>query len=716
MAVIQKIREKYAKLAGFVIALALVGFLLMDAGDNLRRFFTGGEYIAKVDGEKIEPKEYAERINEYESLYELMGNTIDDNTRAQIHDQVLREMIFEKTTQEEMEELGITITPEEEKEMIKGSNPDPMVMQFPHFRNPETGQFDPQFLMAFENNQLPASPEAEKAMIQWAHFKNYIKRQRLMQKYTALFTNAVHTPKFLIDRQLKDQNYVASIRFVKIPFTTINDAEVKVSDDELKAYVQKHKAQYIIEDPTRSIEYVSFDVVPSKDDTARAFTTLEQIKDEFATTTDAESFVNRNSDEAYVGSFVNRKSFMSAYADSIFSVSEGGVFGPYYENGSFKLTKVVSKTSLPDSVKLRHILVKFEDRGMPTIADTVAKNRIDSVVNAINAGADFNQMVQTYSDDQGSKTTGGEYTFTLQQRPQLSVEFADFAFEGSKGQKKVVKVDNEAYAGYHYIEILDQTGIAPAVRLATITKNLFAGDETENAAFASANQFAGMNTDANSFDEAVKKQGLNKLQAQNVRVNDFVVPGLGSSREVIRWMYQAEKGDVSPVFSLDGRYVVAKLTNIQEEGIMKIDETNRAGIEALVRADKKADMIAEKYKSAATVEAVAQAANQPVQTADSFNAASNYVMNLGMEPKVTGYSFFEGFKPNTKSPAIQGADGVFFITLLRRQQNPVQTADASQTEQMIRMQAQQMQNSIGGMLQDVMRRKADVKYHPEYLY
>jgi len=716
MAVIQKIRDKYAKLAGFVIALSLVGFLLMDAGDNLRSMFTGGDYIAKVNGDKIEPKEYAERIEEYQSLYELMGNKIDDNTRAQIHDQVLKEIIYEKLIEDQLEDLGITITKEEEKEMITGANPDPLVTSFPYFKNPETGEYDPQMLMMFEGNKLDlTNPQAQQALEHWQNMKNYIKRNRLVQKYNSLFAGAIFTPKFIVDRIAKDQNYMGSIKYVKIPFTTVNDADVKITDADLKAYMEKHAAQYRMEDPTRSIEYVAFDITPSAQDTAQSLTALNQLKDDFAATSDVESFVNRNSDEPFTNAFVTKSSFMSAFADSILNMPVGTVYGPYFENGSYKLTKVVERQALPDSVKLRHVLVKTEDRRSPMRSDSAANSKMDSVKLALASGTPFNEVVERFSDDPGSKATAGEYTFTLQQRPQISKEFADFAFEGKPGEKKVVKVDNDAYAGYHYIEILDQQNVQTASKLATISKSLFAGEETDQAVYAKANEFAGRNTTAAAFDEAVKKQNLNKLQAQNVKVNDFVIPGVGSSRDIIRWMYEAEQGEVSPVFSLDGRYVVAKLSSIQDEGLMQLDASNRPAIESLVRTEKKAEMIASKYKNNQSVDAISQASAQPVQNADSFNAASNFIANLGFEPKVVGYTFFDGFKPNTTSPAIKGQDGVFFISLKSRQQNPVTFQDPMQQQQQM-MQQQQMKASISSMLPEVMRRNAEIKYDAKNLY
>lgn len=716
MAVITKIREKYATLAGGVIAVSLVGFLLMDAGDNIKKIFSGGNYIAKVNGDKIDPKDYSLRIQEYETLYELMGNKIDDNIRAQIHDQVLREMIFERASQDDIEKLGLMVTKEEEKEMITGTNPDPMITQFPYFKNPETGQFDPQAVAAFENNKLPKTPEAQKALEQWQVMKNYIKRNRLMQKYNNLFGAAAYTPKFVMDRQMKDQAFTASMRYVKVPFTTVNDAEVKVTDNDINDYIKKHEAQYKIQDPTRSIEYVSFEVLPSKDDTARSLTALQNLKGEFTTTTDNESFVKRNSEETYTGAYVSKKSFASRMADSILAQPVGTVVGPYFENGAYKLTKVESKMTLPDSTKVRHILVKTEERGQEIAADSVAKRKLDSAIAMINTGGDFKAAVTKFSEDEGSKNTGGEYDFTLAQRSGISKEFGDFAFEGKPGEKKTVKVDNDAYAGYHYIEIISQKDVQNAAKLATISKSLFADEQTESLAYSRASEFAGKNSNGKAFDEAVKKDNLNKLVAQNIKVNDFVIPGVGSSREIIRWVYGAKVGDVSPVFNLDGKYVVAKLSADQKEGLMKVDEGNRPMLEAAVKAEKKAELIMQKYKNAKTLDAVASASGQAIQQADSFNAAGGFLPNVGYEPKVVGYAFSNKFQPNTMSPGIKGQDGVYFISVVSKQQGPMPTVEPAQMAQQRRMMSMQLRQNISNQQQEVIRRKADVKYSAENLY
>jgi peptidyl-prolyl cis-trans isomerase D len=716
MAVIQKIRSKYAKLAGFIIALSLVGFILMDAASG--RFgdmFGRDSSVAKVDGEKIDSREFSQRVKDYETLYAYsQGKTnIDEASRAQINEQSLKDLVNERLIAKVCEKVGIQSTKEEEKEIIYGSNPDQIVAQFPYFQNRETKMFDPQYIKAFEKQADQMDPTG-KVREQWETLKAYVIRTNFTRKYTAAITKNIYVPRFINEFQLNERRNIASIRYVKIPYSTIPDAQVIVKDEEMNEYMKKHEKQYQADENSRSIEYVSFDITPSPEDTLRALGMLEKIKSDFANAADAESFVNKNSDEPYSGAFVNKKSFMSAYSDSILKMPAGSVFGPYFENNTYKLTKVLEKKEMPDSVKCRHILVKTKQNGQETAPDSVAKKKIDSAIAAINGGADFNAMVQKYSEDDGSKNTGGEYTFTLQQKPGISKEFGDFIFEGKPGEKKLVKVDNGSYSGYHYIEILEQKGIQPSAKLATISKALYAGDNTVNAAFGKANEFAGKYGTDKAFDEAIKKNNLNKRMAENIKAADFNIPGIGPSREIVRWVYDAKVGEVSTVFQLEGRYIIAKLTGVQEKGLMKLNPNIRPAIEAAVRTEKKAEMIKTKYKTMTSVDAVAAAATQQVQKIDSFNASLQFIENLGYEPKVAGYSFYEGFKVNATSPAIKGQDGVFYVNLTNRTKVEVAVNPAIENQK-ASMAEQQIKNNLQYQATEMIRKNASIKYNPKNL-
>lgn len=729
MSVIQTIRNKYGKIAGGVIAVALVGFIVSDARNGSFASFFGGHdtNIMKVNGVKIDPKEYQLRLRQYETLYTMFnkGKPLGDAERAQMNEESVRMVVYETVVGEQCDKLGIQTSEEEKKELIYGVYADPMVRQFqiegqPIFMDRQTKDFNPAIVKELEK-ELAEQPQkidpTGKVKEQWETVKAYVIRMSRINKYNALYGGSVYAPLYLAKRAINDQNSMASIKYVKVPFTAIADNEVKVTDEDLKAYMQKHAAQYETDQQVRGLEYVSFDIIPASADTARALNALAEIKADLAATKDNKTFVNNKSDEAntYTEAYLNKRTYLSKYADTIMGMPVGEIYGPYYENGGYKLTKIVDRKTLPDSVKLRHILVVTKQRDQEITPDSVAKKRIDSAIAAIDAGAKFDSIVMIYSqDNEENKQKGGEYTFTLLNRPGISKEFGDFAFEGKPGEKKLVKVSNDNYSGYHYVEILEHKGVAPAIQIATVSKNLAPSDSTVNAIYGKANEFAGKNPTAAEFEATVKKQNLDRRLAENIKVTNFSIPGVGPAREVVKWMYEHNIGDISPVFQLgDQRYVVAKLSSIQEKGLMGITRGNRPQLEQKVREEKKAELIAKKLNGAASLDAIAQTMGQTVMQADSLTLVGSNP-TLGYEPKVQGYAFNTAFQPNTVSPAIKGQNGVYYITVLNRVSNPVPDQFIQQVAGRQRaMEEGQMRNAIGQLLQQAVSKQADVKYNVE---
>jgi peptidyl-prolyl cis-trans isomerase D len=728
MSVIQTIRNKYGKIAGGIIAVALIGFIISDARNGTFGNLFGGHEttVMTINGNKIEPKEYQVRLKEFETLYTMFNRNrnLDDASRAQMNEQSIQMMVYDEVVNEQCDKLGIRTTEEEIKDLIYGANAHQWIREFQIegrkiFIN-EQGQFDPQIIKAMEK-ELAEQPQrvdpTGKVREQWEALKSYVKRMNRIDKFNQLFTGSVYIPSFMAARSFADQNSMASIRYVKIPLTAVPDNEIKVTDDDVNTYMQKHKGLFETDQPTRSIEYVSFDINPASADTARALEALEQIKSDFATTKDNKSFVNNKSDEAnsYDEAYENKRTFMSRYADTLMVLPVETIYGPYYENGSYKLTKIIDRKTLPDSAKIRHILVKTKAQETETLPDSLGKQRIDSVVALIKGGANFDSVAARFSDDDGSKNKGGEYTFTLQQRPGIDSAFGDFAFEGKPGETKVVKAHNGGYSGYHYIEILEQKGIAPAVLSATVTKNLAPSDSTVNGIYGLANEFAGKNATAEAFDAAIKKQGLDKRIGDNVKENNFTITGLGPAREVVKWMYEHKVGEVSQVFQLgEQRYVVAKLSAVQEKGVAALTPTSRQMLEQRIRDEKKAEIISKKYTGSNSLESLAQTSGQQVMQADSVILGGGYVPNLGYEPKVVGYTFCKTFQPNTVSPGIKGLSAVYFISVLNRNAPTINPAEPQVMQMLARqrgMQEGQLRNTVGQAMQQAMTKKANVKYN-----
>ena len=730
MSVIQTIRNRYGKIAGGVIAIALIGFIISDARNGSFGNFFGGHdsNVMTVNGVKIDPKEYQQRLKEYETLSMIYNKTktLDDAQRAQMDEQAVQSIVEEVVIGEQCDKLGIQTSDDEKKEMIYGPNVDPMVANFtlegqPIFINRDTHQFDASIIKQFEKEITDQAQKVDptgKYKEQWDAVKKYVTRRSRINKFHMMKTNSVYVPLFVSKQVATDQSSMAAIKYVKVPFTSVADNDVKVSDEEVKDYMAKHAALFQTDEPTRSIEYVSFDINPSSADTARALSALTDIKADLAAAKekDTKGFVNNKTDDpnAYTEAFLNKRTFTSRFADSIMEAPVGSVYGPYYENGGYKITKIVDRKSLPDSVKNRHILVLTKAQGNDVATDSAAKMKLDSAIAEIKSGVKFDSVVQKYSVDDGSKSQGGESTITLIQRPNVPKEFGDFIFEGKTGETKTVKVSNDNFAGYYYIEIMEQKGISPAVQTATIVKNLAPSDSTVNAIYGKANEFAGRNTTPDLFEGTIKKQNLDRRIGDNIKVTNFSITGLGPAREVVRWMFEHKVGEISPVFQLgQQRYVVAQLISVAEKGMVPLSAANRPQIEQKIREEKKADMISKKYSG--SLDAIAAASGQQVQQADSVIAGGGFVAGLGYEPKVIGYSFDPGFQVNTVSPGIKGMGGVYFVTVLNRtssqlpsDQNLLMQILASQR----RNQEMQLMNGVNQSLQQTIMRKADATYNP----
>jgi peptidyl-prolyl cis-trans isomerase D len=721
MAIIQKIRDKYAKVAGGVIAISLIAFVLNDAFNGKSgNIFGGGNALAKVEGEKIEPLDFEQRVREYQTVYSLRNpNTqISDEIRSQINDQALRDLVNEKIIDKQFDKLGITISQKEEDALVSGANPSQMIQQYPspnnpYFINNETGQFDPSRLKGFEeqlkNPPKDADPKLlEREVENWKNYKAFVIHQNKLQKFNSLVGASMYAPKFLVDFKMSKQTEMASIRLVKVPVTIIPDNEAIITDADINAYMEKHKKRFEIAQEIRGVDYVSFDVVPSSEDTVNAATALQKIKAEFETTpnTDIADFITKNSEEGYRDYYFTKKTFKSPYADTILSRPEGAVVGPYIENSSFLMVKVIEHRQMADSVKAQHILIQPSQ----SMDDSAAHKLADSLKLAIESGANFDTLAAKFSVDKQNNMKGGDLGYFAY--GSMVPEFNEFAFMGKTGDMKVLKTQ----FGYHIARINDQKDFETATKLAIVVKALYPSDVTETAIYGRATEFASKYKTSKAFQDGIAAMKLQKREADNVKIQDFSIEGVGPAREMVRWMYGAKQGDVSEVITIKSpntRYLIATLSNVQPKGKLQMNDAIKPEIENIVRAEKKAEKIIAKFKSQTTLEGIAQASGQTILSADSFTSTTPYLENIGYEPKAIGYAFSKEVKPGVLCPAMKGQDGVTYMVLVSRVPKVANPNEAAVFQQQQMMEQQQSQRTIANALQEMMMRKSNIKYSYE---
>ena len=707
MSIIQKIRDKAAWLVFGLIAVSLIGFLLMDARSiGGRAAASTSGTIGSVNGEKLEYGDFQKQVSEREEQYKSQGYPVNDMLSQNIREEVWKQFEENAVLTTEYQKLGIEVSDKELNDMLVGANPIPEIRRA--FTDPNTGMFDAQ-QAASRINQLRTIYNGNRKSDQnYAMAQNFFEqaqplfiKMREREKYISLIAQSSYVPKWMIEKTNADNSQIASANYVKVPYQSIPDSTIKISDAEIQAYLDLHKNQFAQEE-ARTISYVSFSAAPTSGDSAAIFQQVQSLRPEFAVTTDVESFLAKNGTEInFTETWVPKSRLTGARKDSLANLSNGAVVGPYLDGTNYVLARIMDIKTLPDSVRARHILVAINDprTGQPKTDDSSAKHKIDSIKTLLDHGQHFDSLAMRFSDDEGSRIKGGDLNYFGQ--GQMVKEFGDFSFNGKKGEIKIVKTQ----FGYHLIEIMDQKNFEPAFKIAYFARRIEPSQETDQNASGLASQFAGENRNKSSYEAAVKKGNLRTIVPPDLQPTDFTIQGLGSSRSLVRWVFGSKPGEVSESFSVGDKYVVAMVTDINHKGTMSLSKS-RPMIEPILRNQKKAEIITAKIGSAATLDAVASATSQPVSHVDSLQFSSPYIPNVGPEPKVVGYAFDKQLAGKPVSVPVGGNEGVYVLKVDNVSAKANYSVDVEQARQSM-LQSQETLIQRGGT--DALKKKAKIE-------
>lgn len=715
MSIIQKIQEKYAKLMAIIIALALITFVVMLAFENGGSLFSGSENnIGKVNGKAIDYQVFSSRVASVEKYQQDQGQEINETARQQIIQSVWDQQINDVVLSEQYEKLGITVTEKELRDILYGANPPQDLRQ--QFTDPNTGMYN-----AVQAQQYISSVKKQGTADDQLRVNQYLEaleKERMMTKFTSLLSNSLHYAKWFLEKRNVDNSMMARASFVSVPYATIADSTVKITDKEIQDYINDHKSDFEQKEETRNIEYVSFSAAPSAADSVAARSSVLELKQAFDTiNTDYPDFISRNSNMPFYNGFISRSAIQQVNKDSILAAPVGVVYGPYLDPGqpaNYAMSKIIAARTIPDTVKVRHILIATHQRSqtgetVPVREDAEAKRLADSVMGAHRAGANFDTLVVKFSEDPGSKDKGGVYEGITTGR--MVAEFNDFIFTNSTGTTGLVKTE----FGYHYIEILEQKGSSMAYKIAYLAKPILSSEETDNNAQNAATMFAGESTDEKSFNAYFDKNlkgKTNKFPAQNIRAMDFSIAGMpGGSRKMVRDIFEADKGDVVGPERVGDSYIVGIVTGINEAGVASVAVARQA-VEPILRNKKKADMIVKNLGTVSSLEQVTAKYNVQPQTLDSlrFSGGNN---PLGYESKVTGALFNPANKGKVSQP-IAGQTGVYVLRVENVYTSPLESASIeTQRQNLIMQNRQQMQSQMqyggGNPYVDVLKTSAKIK-------
>lgn len=695
MAVLSKIRQRSLLLIlviGFCLLAFIIGDIINSGGFGVTR------NVGSVNGTDIPVQEFLQKVGNMERSQPGVSPTQAANA---VWNQEVDNILFE----ERFEEAGLRVGRDHVLNMYAM---DPQVAQNPQFLN-ALGKFDKGKFNEFLVNMKTTNPaqwdmiEKNKPLVE-----NAAKKQLYVTMLKAGFIATDNDGKAKYQSESNKVNF----DYVFVPYSTIGDDEVKVSDEEIISYMKKNEKKYK-SDPSRSIEYVKIENKPSPEDENEMKTSINsllaprvQYNEEtkandtipgFKNAANVEEFVNANSDVKFDTTYVAKKDLPMEFAEQLFNLPTGEVFGPYIDNGYYKLSKMMGRKA-GASAKASHILISFVGTKTPTNpsikrTQEEAKAKAEDLLKQINANpASFAELARTNTDDPGSAQTGGEYDNIAP--GQMVKPFNDFVFNNPVGKTGIVETD----FGYHVIKVL---GKNDAVQLATIAQSIEPSEATSDAIFAKATKFE-MDAAEKPFEDLAKAGTLTVVPVNKLLVNDENIQGIGSQRGIVKWAFSKDtkEGDVKK-FDIPEGHVIVKLKAVSDNGLLPIEEAKLAVL-PIIRDQKKAELIKKKMEGT-TLEAVSQKSGSQVASATDVILAGGMVPSVGPEPKVVGTAF--GLAAGKTSGLIEGKAGVFMV----RTKNVVKAADLPNYNSFTSRMNAEARSSVSGRISAALKENADIE-------
>lgn len=666
MATLQTIRSK-GPLLVIVIGLALFAFIAGDAWKILQPH-QGKQDVGAVNGETLSAQDYQKLVDEYTEVIKLTNGltSLTEAQLASVKDQVWQSYVNNQLIAAEAEKLGLTVT-DAEIEAIIDEGTHPMLMNTP-FRNPQTGAFDKdmlkKFLVDYANigsSQMPAQyAEYYQTMGNfWKFIEKTLRQSTLAEKYQNLIAKSLIANPVSAEDAFKSRTEQSDMLIAAVPYSSINDSIVKVSDDEIRKLYDNKKEQFKQLAETRNIRYVDVQVLPSDADRKDVLDEVTEYSTQLANTNaDYSAFIRTTgSSVSYSDIPVNKSVLPSDVVARLDSIGMNEVYGPYYNqtDDSYNAFKIIAKVSAPDSIQFRQIQV---------YADTEDKTKTltDSIYDAIKGGAQFEEVAKVYGQT-GEATWVSARSWEGAQLNAENVEFINTLINQPIKEISKIKVGQANII----LQVMDKKSMQDKYKVAVVKRNVEFSNDTYNEAYNKFSQFVAQSTTIDELEKNAEENGYTVIPRSDFSSAEHYVGGVPSTKEAIRWIFSAKEGQVSPLYECgnNDHIMVVALEKINPEGYRNINSVADM-LRSEIRRDKKAEMIMADMKSCTSIDqakAVKNAVSDSIKRV-TFAAPAYVSITRASEPVIGAVAAKTAV--NATSTPVKGNAGVYMVQVISK--------------------------------------------------
>jgi len=653
MAILGKIRERSIFLI-FIIGMALLAFVFTGLFDG--NSTASQDPVLLVGEEEVGIDEFSRQVDFAERNYRMSTMQAVNFAYEQTTDAKAYEQTFDA--------LGLSVGKNHLEQFIQN---DPNFSSDPQFLG-EDGSFDPARFTEFILDLRQNNPQGFE---QWKSQELSIKNSLRVQQYLDMVSVGLNVTNFEAQQSYALQNDLIDLDYVRIPFNVIPDSLVTVSSKDISSYIAANATTYERE-AARDLRYVQFTEAPTPEDKVLienelrkllssrvAFNEVSKQEETFPSFADVQTealaaFVSENSDVPFQDTFVTEGQLSSNYASTLFNLPLGEVFGPYEDNNSTNISRVIDRVK-GGKAKARHILIAY--KGATRAAETVirtksaAKKEAKALLRKARNGGDFAQLARDNSDGP-SASRGGELPEFV--REDMVAPFSDFVFRNRVGAIGMAETE----FGFHVIEIQDKKDV---VKLATISKKLTPSEATSNRVFTEATQFE-LDVQKADFQQTATQKKYVVKDINDVKILDEMLPVLGAQRQVVRWAFEEDRKalDVKRFALSSGGYIIVQVSDVKEAGLPSVEEVKASVYPLVIREKKKASLL-KQIDNYSSLQDVATQFEQTISTAKAVNRFTSMLAGVSNEPEVVGAGF--GMEKDAISEPIAGNTGVYVVQL-----------------------------------------------------